>query len=128
MPSWNDVREHLRNTYKLADDEGELVSMVWSFDTDRSQKVVIRSFSAFDREMVEIKSAFAQRDQAEPVDLLTRNAELALGTIALSGDHYFVVYNTPLTHLALNDLELFMSRVAAVADVLEDQYASTDRF
>ena len=128
MSTWNDVREHLRKTYKLHDDEGEFVSMVWSFDSDRSQKVVIRSFTAFDREMIEIKSAFAQEGQADATELLTRNAELPLGTIALAGNHYFVVYNTPVTHLSNADLELYMSRVAAVADVLEDQYAEADRF
>ena len=74
------------------------------------------------------KSAFAQRDQADPVAMLTRNADLTLGTIALAGDTYIVVYNVPIAHLDWDDLELYLTRVAAVADALETEYGSGDRF
>ena len=128
MSNWMRVREHLRKTYKLEDDEGELVSMVWSFPDDRTQKVVVRTFKAFDRELVEIKSAFAKGAEVEATVLLARNAELPLGTIALSGDVLFVVYNVLLEDLSDADLRLYMTEVATVADTLEKQYGTGDRY
>ena len=128
MPDWSEVREHLRTTYKLEDDQGSLASMVWKYDDGRSQKIVVRRYTAFERDMIEIKSAFARRDQADPVTLLTRNADLPLGTIALSGDVYIVVYNTLLANLEWSDLELYLTRVAAIADALESEHGGDDTF
>lgn len=128
MPSWTEVRDHLRRTYKLEDDQGSLASMVWRYEDGRSQKIIVRRYRAFEREMIEIKSAFARRDAADPVALLTRNADLPLGTIALTGDVYNVVYNTPVEHLDWGDLELYLTKVAAVADALEAEYGGADAF
>ena len=128
MSNWTAVREHLRTTYKLEDDVGEFVSIVWGFPDDRSQKVVVRTFKAFEQELVEIKSAFAKGATLDANALLARNAELPLGTIALSGDVYFVVYNTLLTDLSDSTLKLMMTEVATVADSLEKQFGTGDRY
>lgn len=128
MADWNELREHMRRTYRLADDKLDLVSMVWRYEDGRSQKIILRHFEAFGRPMVELKSAFARRQDAEPEQLLRRNAELPLATIALAGDVYIVIYNALLEHLDFEDLDLYLSRVAAVADTLEETYAQKDVF
>ena len=128
MPTWNELREHVRKTYRLDDDEADMVSMVWGYDDGRSQKIILRRYEAFDRSLVELKSAFARRKDAEPEVLLRKNAELPLATVALAGDVYMVVYNLLLDHLDFDDLDLYLSRVAAVADTLEETYAKRDVF
>ena len=47
MPSWSEVQEHMRKKYTLEDDQPDLLSMVWSYDDGRTQKIVIRHFRAF---------------------------------------------------------------------------------
>jgi hypothetical protein len=101
MPSWNDVRDRLRTTYKLEDDEGELLSIVWTLADNRTQKVVIKHFKLHERDMVEIKSAFAI---------------------------YFVVYNAPLKNLHDDDLTFFMTSVATSADSLEKEFGTGDTY
>jgi len=128
LPTWNEMREHMRKTYRLADDEADMLSMVWSYDDGRSQKIIIRRYEAFERTLVELKSAFARRKDVDPEVLLRKNAELPLATIALAGDVYLVVYNALLDHLDFADLDLYLSRVAAVADTLEETYAAKDVF
>jgi len=128
MATWNELREHMRQTYRLADDELDMLSMVWSYDDGRSQKIIVRRYEAFDRTLIELKSAFARRKDADPETLLRKNAELPLAAIALAGDVYIVVYNALLEHLDFDDLDLYLSRVAAVADTLEETYAAKDVF
>lgn len=118
----------MRETYPLTDDQLSMVSMVWSYDDGRSQKIVVRRYDAFEHTLIELKSAFARRSDVEPEVLLRKNAELPLATIALTGDVYVVVYNVLLSHMAFEDLDLYLSRVAAVADTLEETYASKDVF
>ncbi|MFT6144899.1 MAG: hypothetical protein ACJAZO_003860 [Myxococcota bacterium] len=128
MPSWNDVRDRLRTTYKLEDDEGELLSIVWTLADNRTQKVVIKHFKLHERDMVEIKSAFAKGVIPDPTELLAKNAEMPLTTVALAGDIYFVVYNAPLKNLHDDDLTFFMTSVATSADSLEKEFGTGDTY
>jgi hypothetical protein len=128
MPSWNDVRDRLRTTYKLEDDEGELLSIVWTLADDRTQKVVIKHFKLHERDMVEIKSAFAKGKSPDAKELLAKNAEMPLATVALAGDIYFVVYNAPLEHVHTDDLAFFMTTVATTADALEKEFGTGDTY
>ncbi|MCO4744675.1 MAG: hypothetical protein KC912_07800 [Proteobacteria bacterium] len=128
MASWDDVREHMRRSYKLHHDEPEVLSMVWSYEDGRHQKIVLRTYEAFGRRMVEFKSAFARAEGVDPIELLRKNAELPLATIALHGDVYVAVYNAVLDHLDMDDFELYLSRVAGLADTLEAELAQGDEF
>lgn len=128
MPTWNELRTHMRGKYRLADDELDMLSMVWSYDDGRQQKIVVRHYQAFGHDLIELKSAFARRADVDPEVMLRKNAELPLATVCLSGDVYLVVYNALLAHLDYDDLELYLSRVAAVADTLEETYARKDVF
>lgn len=128
MPSWTQLQEYTRKKYTLEHDQPSMMSMVWVYKDGRKQKIVIRRFKAFDRDMVEFKSPFARKDDVDPGTLLAKNSELPLATIALSGDVYLAVYNMLLEHLHLDDFDLVVSRVAAVADSLEEQYVKRDDF
>ncbi len=126
--TWSDIQRHMRQRYKLADDTPDMMSMVWTYDDGRSQKIVVRRYKAFGRDMVEFKSPFARRPDVEPEVLMADNSQLPLATTALSGDIYLVVYNAPVDALDLDTFDFILSRVADVADTLEEKYASHDDF
>ena len=128
MTQWSDVQDFLRERYRLAEDQPDMVSLVWSYDEGRSQKVILRRFVANQAEILEIKSAFARRGDVEPEELLRVNARLPLATTALSGDVYLVVYNVLCTTVTMESLDTLLGRVAAVADSLEEKYSPADRF
>lgn len=128
MPSWAELQKHMRDKFKLQEDQPDMLSMVWSYDDGRSQKIIVRRYKAAGREMVEFKSAFARKGDVEPVEMLRDNSKLPLATVALSGDVYLVVYNALLEHLDLGDFDFILSRVAAVADTLEEKYVRKDEF
>lgn len=128
MTTWSDLQRHMRSRYKLQDDQADMMSMVWSYDDGRAQKIIVRRYKAADRVMIEFKSAFARRGQLDPIRLLEENSRLPLATIALSGDLYLVVYNALLDHLHLDDFDFALARVAALADALEEKYLRNDNF
>ena len=128
MPNWTQLQEYVRNKYTLEVDKSTMMSMVWVYDDGRHQRIVLRRYEAFGREMIEFKSPFARTSDATAEQLLRKNAELPLATIALSGDVYLAVYNMLLEHMDLNDFDLVVSRVAHVADKLEAEYAHRDDF
>ena len=102
--------------------------MIWAYEDGRSQKVILRRYTAFDREMLEIKSPFASQQAIQPELLMRKNSELPLATTALSGDVYLVVYNLLIGSIKEEDLELVVGRVAAIADALEAEHGSGDLF
>lgn len=126
--TWADLQRHMRDSYTLQDDQADMMSMVWSYDGDRTQRIVVRRVVVAQREVIEFKSPFARFGQVEPEQLLRDNARLALGTVALTGDVYVVIYNALLLHLAISDFDYLLARVAAVADTLEEKYVRIDRF
>ena len=128
MATWNDVRTHMRKSYTLQQDEADLLSMVWTYEDGRHQKIVLRTYEAFEQPMVEFKSAFARLEHADPIEMLRKNAELPLATIALHGEVYVAVYNAVLEHLDMADFELYLSRVAGLADSLESELGAQDVF
>ena len=105
-----------------------MMSVVWSYDDGRAQRVVVRRYAAGGRELLEFKSPFARRGQVDPTTLLEENARLPLGSIALSGDILLVVYNALLENLVLADFDFVLGRVAAVADALEQKHGLADSF
>jgi len=118
----------MRQAYRLQDDQPDMISMVWSYDDGRSQKIIVRRYKAFEREMLEFKSAFAHRDDADATAMVEKNAELPLATIALAGETYLVVYNCPIENLNFTDFDFYLSRIAAVADTLEEKHGRRDVF
>ena len=128
MRTWTAIQEYFRAKYTLDNDHPDMLSMVWRYDDGRSQKVILRKFSSFSREMVEIKSPFARHGEVDATELMRKNSELPLATTALSGDVYLVVYNSLIDSLTEEDLEMLVGRVAAIADALEEQYGSGDIF
>lgn len=123
-----DIQRHMRSRYRLHDDQPDMMSVVYSYDDGRMQKVVVRRFNAAGRDMLEFKSPFARRDQVELGALLEENARMSLGMVALSGDVLLVVYNALLQNLALEDFDFVLARVAAVADALEQKHGQADSF
>ena len=128
MTTWADLQGHMRAKYRLQEDQPDMMSMVWSYDDGRMQKIIVRRYKAADREMVEFKSPFARLGQVEPETLLRDNAKLPLATVALSGEVFLVIYNGLLENMVIDDFDFLLARVAAVADTLEERYVRADTF
>ena len=48
MPTWAELQEFARGKYVLDDDEEGFFSLVFKMDSGRTQKIRVRTFTAFD--------------------------------------------------------------------------------
>lgn len=128
MSQWSDIQKHVRGTYRLSDDQPDMMAMVWSYDDGRHQKILVRRFASAGRDHIEFKSPFAKLGQVEPEQLLRDNAKLPLGAVALSGEVYLVLHNALAETLGPDDIDFLLQRIADIADSLEEKYGVGDEF
>jgi len=128
MATWSDAQGHLRNSYRLQRDEPSSAALTWAWEDGRTQQIIVRRFLNHDTEMVEFKSPFAKLGGPDPVELLRENGRLPLGAVALSGEHFIVVHNAELSRISLDDFDMLLHQVAALADRLETKHTSEDDY
>lgn len=129
MPTWNELKEYTRSKYKLSNDEEEWFGIVFAEKENRSQKIIVRKFTAFNKEWIEFRTPICKQDEMSPVVALRKNAELAVGSLALVNDTYYLLHNAPLDSLDPDEFELPLNFLAIKADELEKQYsAGTDLY
>jgi hypothetical protein len=129
VATWDDWKGALRRDFTL-DEEGPdefSVTVERPSAKGREQRVMARRNQAWGQDVVEIRSAFGQLGDYDPATLLQDSLKLPLGAIALHGRYLVVVQRAPLAHTTTDGLSFLLTRVAWVADLLEEQRGA-DRF
>ncbi len=125
MPTWPEIQQHARHTYKLQQDEADFFSLVFRYDDERTQKIWVRHFSAMDTEWLEFRSVVCRRTELPPEVALRKNADLIIGALALDeDDDYILVHNAPLATMDLDEFERPLHAIAYSADRLEQRFAA----
>ncbi len=130
MVSFGELREALAATFALDSDDGDSFSVTLPLadgHETRAQRVVVQRYAAWDQELLEVRSAFGEVKQGEEADLLGQNLQLPIGAIALHGRYLVLVQKLPLEFVSIDTVLFVLTRVAEVADVLEERRGG-DRF
>jgi len=130
MASWSDLQHRLRRDFSLDTDENdELALTVQRKEAGnvRSQRVMMRRYQAWGREMVELRSAFGEVGEYSSDLLLSENLNLPLGAVATHGRYLVLVQRVCLDDMTLDALIFLMTRLALLADGLEAK-TGKDRF
>jgi len=129
MPTWRELKDYARSHYTLDDDTDDDFSLVFEFETGRTQKIGVTRFAAFGKEWIELRSYVCKGDQLDPRVALRKNEEMAVGSLALDeeGD-YCLVYSIALATMEPDEFEIPLHALAHVADELEAHYAKSDDF
>lgn len=129
MPTWPELQEYVRGKYKLSKDEEKWFSLVFAYDTNRSQLVVVRTFDAFNQAWIEISSRICKEEEMSPRVALKKNWDFAVGAIALDEQgFYMMVHRTPLANMDPDEFELPLGAICRTADDLERNYAGADKY
>jgi len=124
MPTWDDIRELVRSRYQLDDDEKEWFSLIFEYDSGRTQKIFVRKIAVLGVDWLEFRSAVCKESEMEHRVALRKNVELGLGALALDADgDYVLIYAAPLPTMDLEELDLPLHAIAATADQLELEYS-----
>lgn len=130
MASWSEVQERLRRDHDLDVDEADEMGLTMSRqegDLTRAQRVIVRHYPAWGREMIEVRSAFGELGDYDPAQLLGDNLNLPLGAVALHGRYLVLVQRACLDDLPLEGVLFLVTRITMLADVLEGR-KGIDRF
>jgi len=119
VPTWTDIKDHARSSYKLADEHDHDFKVVFEYPNGRLQAVIVAHYEAMGRSWVDFSSACCRVERMEPEAALQQSFDLAVGSLCLDGDVYVVRHTMMVDHLELADLEISMHAVARAADQIE---------
>lgn len=129
MPTWGEIQEHVRSKYKLEKDEATWFSLVWAYDSNRFQKIVVSKFDAFNKEWLSFSSAICKQDEMSPIVALKKSYNFAVGAIALDDKGFYVfTYSAPLASMDPEEFDLPLHVVASTADGLEKEFTAGDQY
>lgn len=119
MLNWNEIRTHVRQRYRVAEDREHDFTLVFEYSNGRRQAVVVSTHEAMGQRWCDFSSACCRIDQLSAVEAARRNFALAAGSIALDGDVYVVRYSVLLPLLDPEHFELAIHVVTATASRVE---------
>lgn len=129
MPSWDEIKDYARSKYTLDDDQDDSFSLVFRYDDDRTQKIGIAHFTAFERDWIEFRSYVCKEADMVMKVALRKNDDLPIGALALDEDgDYCLLYSAPLATMDPEEFELPLTILAQIADDLEQTYSASDAF
>ncbi|MGB8329045.1 MAG: hypothetical protein WCE62_02885 [Polyangiales bacterium] len=119
MPTWTDIKDHARSSYKLAEEHEHSLKVVFEYPGRRLQAVIVSHYHAMGRSWVDFSSACCRIDRMDPKAALRQSFNLAVGSLCLDGDVYVVRHTVMVDDLQLADLEVSIHAVARAADQIE---------
>ncbi|MGB8224365.1 MAG: hypothetical protein WCF10_17370 [Polyangiales bacterium] len=119
MPTWTDIKDHARSSYKLAEEHEHSFKVVFEYPGRRLQAVIVSHYQAMGRSWVDFSSACCRIDRMDPKAALRQSFNLAVGSLCLDGDVYVVRHTVMVDDLRLADLEVSIHAVARAADQIE---------
>lgn len=129
MAKWEDLRSYIRITYKVAEDDGTFLRLVFGVGEGRSQIVVVaQSTTGSGSEFATIASPFAEVGQVDIDTVLSTMADYVVGGVVAYGQTYMVRHSVPLADLDPEEFDGPLRLVLSTADVLEAKFLGSDNF
>jgi hypothetical protein len=129
MASWNDLSAYVHRTYKIADENDNMIKLVFETGNLRSQVVVLWHLTLSDgEEWVQIESPFAELGSVNLGEALQHVGQTVCGGMALLGNMVTFRHSLPLANLNINEFESPLILVTKTADDLENALVGGDKF
>ncbi|GGM33603.1 hypothetical protein GCM10012275_01260 [Longimycelium tulufanense] len=130
MTTWNDLVGFARSAYKVLEERPDEVRLLYEFDDDRSQTVLLgREVLDGQHEWVQIASPCGE---VAYVDLKALLEEVGHNTVAagvaIMGDYVVLRHSLPLENMDPNEFIQPLALLAATADELEEQFSGGDDY
>ena len=127
MANWNALRNYIQSRYTIAQDDLDVLHLVFETSTGRTQKVLVSKIE--DSGWAMISTAVCQEGDIDPRQALVRNFGMIIGSLALVEDGPVVFKHTfPLADLDPQEFEQPLQMVVEYGDRLERELTVGDRF
>jgi hypothetical protein len=130
MASWIELKDYVRANYKIADEQPNMVKMIFQTGGLRSQLVLLVRQALMDgaEEWVRIESPFGEADKVDLRRALQQVGETVCGGAGMVGDVLTIRHAVPLINLDINEFERPLHLVTSTADRLERELVGGDAF
>lgn len=129
MASWQELKGHIASNYKIADDQGSFLKLIFGVNGDRSQVVFVHHISNNSGEQwAAVESPIGPVAKVSLPDALEAISETVCGGLSRIGDLLTVRDSFPLANLDINEFEAPLHHVIGIADGLEAQFAGGDEY
>lgn len=130
MATWDDLASYLRSSYKIMDDGGSTLKLLFEVGNGRSQIIHVgraRS-SGSEGDWASIASVFGNASELSLRAALSEASEYLIGGLVLYGDNLALRHTVPLANLDLNEFEEPFQMVMHAADAMEQKFVGGDSY
>jgi len=128
MATWENVKEFVRDKYRLQEDEGDFFSMVFDMGDDRSQIVFIQKFETGNSGVwAQISSPVGVIPQDKMDAALTMLNDKICGGLVKIGNRHFVRHCLPIADLSVEEFTDPLFFTTSSADDLEKVFVGGDK-
>lgn len=130
MANWRQVKSYLNNNYRIKQDEGDFVVMVFDTGNSRSQVVFLSVERLRDgtEEWLTILSSVGKVSEINLVQALTLIENMVVGGLTQLGDMLMVKHTLPLLNVDDNEIDRPLALVTKTADDLEHRLVGGDAY
>lgn len=128
MASWNDLAGYLRTNYRVSEDNGTHLILLFDVGDSRSQLVHITraTMGASNGDWAVVASVFGRVGDIDLSKALQLASEYVVGGVAQYGDALALRHAVPLAELDIKEFEEPFRAVLQAADLLEEQLTGRD--
>lgn len=130
MASWSELRSFIEANYKIADDSGDMVKLIFDVDGGRSQIVLVARIANDNtgEEWVGISSPIGPVDKVDLTQAARRAFEVLCGGIVIVSDMVYLHHSAPLVNIDNNEFLRPLSVLVGQADVIERELLGADEY
>lgn len=130
MATWDQFHQLIASNYRIQDDRGDMLTLVFEVNGGRSQIVVLahQGFSASQGDWVTISSPIGQAAGINLTLALMKADEYVVGGLTIDGDFLIARHAVPLANLDANEIDEPMRALCMMADQLEAALVGGDDY
>jgi hypothetical protein len=131
MASWTDLKQYVHNNYKIADENDDMIKLIFETDGLRSQVVIVRhvQLAGNGQHWVQIESPFGELGSLDLVAALNAVGDTVCGGMSLVGGQIVTFrHSVPLDDVSISEFEAPLHLVINTADRLEKSFTGGDKF
>jgi hypothetical protein len=130
MAAWTDLVGYIRSNYKIADEQPDMVKLLFEVAGLRSQVVLLwhLTLAGGKEEWVQIESAIGEVGSVDLGRAVQEIGQTVCGGLATMGNLVTFRHAVPLLNLNINEFERPLELVTTTADHLERLLTGGDRY
>ena len=130
MANWQALRSYIQSRYKVAEDQGDVMRLLFELADGRSQTVFVGKCGEIEgSEWADVWTPVAKESQVSLRDLMVRNSQTVVGGLALLDEGTIIFrHSFPLADLDPSEFEAPLSVAVLFGDRLEHELTGRDVF